>query len=885
MPRFTLPLHTSEATLASTGGKGNALSRLCCAGFNVPLGFVVTTAAYQRFVAHNQLASTISAAALPDAVNGMLSFAAGASEIRSRFMAATVPADVVDAIVASCTALGPASVAVRSSATAEDLPELSFAGQQDTLLNVKGVDAILAAVLDCWASLWNPRAMAYRHEANLHDEHLAMAVVIQHMMPASVAGVLFTANPVSGARDEMLINASYGLGEAIVSGETTPDTFVVDRRTLAIRQATTGAKQKMTVSGQDSGIALVDVPDEQRTRLCLDQTQVRDLTDLALQVEEEFQDLPLDIEWLISDGQLWLLQARPITRLPPPPLDDVRWDAPAANALLLRRQLVEHIPDPVAPLFDDVYLQDALQRAWSKVNHRPLGDRLIHPTVNGYAYKRVGGPDAEHTSQWWLKRTPANANAAHRKPWYRRLQRWMASKRAEFERYTNAPRRWQQRVLPAHESAIANAQKLDIDLASHQELIEGILGLARADADYWFSGTAGLLVLTRLTEARLHGLLDNSGLSSGSFLTGLPSRATDAQQRLTTIAANVRRDDRLIRLVTVTPPQDLVAALARESWGVDIHAMLQDYLRDFGHLGHSLDFSVPPAVHDPLPVLLGLRSQVIGNTAPLAVPTRLAVERHRAHWRAMRFFHFRYPAFLWRWWVARRLYPYREEALSHVGEGWPLLRNMALELGARLHRDGALAQADDVFYLHLDELNLALGADAPPAGYRELVEDRRQLQAAQRQLSPPFQIPEPRPAERERTMNMWGIDIKGGSGAYNQVDNADSDHVLQGFACSPGVITAPASVIRTPADFASMQAGTILVCPTTTPVWTELFTLAAGLVTDTGGILAHGSIVAREYGIPAVLGTGNITARITSGTIITVDGNRGLVSIGEQSTG
>jgi phosphohistidine swiveling domain-containing protein len=207
---------------------------------------------------------------------------------------------------------------------------------------------------------------------------------------------------------------------------------------------------------------------------------------------------------------------------------------------------------------------------------------------------------------------------------------------------------------------------------------------------------------------------------------------------------------------------------------------------------------------------------------------------------------------------------------------------MALELGARLHRDGALAQADDVFYLRLDELNLALVADAAPGDYRDLIEARRELQSARRQLSPPFQIPEPAPADGERTMNMWGIDIKGGSGAYNQVDNADSDSVLQGFACSPGVITAAASVIRTPAEFANMQPGSILVCPTTTPVWTELFSQAAGLVTDTGGILAHGSIVAREYGIPAVLGTGNITTRIVSGTIITVDGNRGLVQIGGE---
>jgi pyruvate,water dikinase len=219
MPSLVLPLSDPEVTLASAGGKGANLQRLLQAGLPVPPGVVVTTAAYRDFVAANALAPRITAlsgAARPDDPG---SFEAASAEIRSLFAAGQMPRPVASAIMAAYAALGTPAVAVRSSATAEDLPEASFAGQQETYLNVRGEARLIEAVQRCWSSLWTARAMAYRARQGLAPDAVALAVVVQCLVPARAAGVLFTVNPVTGAGGEMVVNATWGLGEALVAGQ------------------------------------------------------------------------------------------------------------------------------------------------------------------------------------------------------------------------------------------------------------------------------------------------------------------------------------------------------------------------------------------------------------------------------------------------------------------------------------------------------------------------------------------------------------------------------------------------------------------------------------------------------------------------------------------
>ena len=220
MTKHIIPINTSDDALERVGGKGRSLAQMTQAGFDVPSGFIVTTNAYRDFVAEHNLQTGILDAARPEISKGRASFDAASATIQ-KLVDCCELSDALKASLAETYANLPGeapAVAVRSSANAEDLPGLSFAGQQETYLNVKGVDALVEAVRNCWASLWTARAISYRNDMGIASDAVAMAVVVQVMVPADVAGILFTANPATGERGEMIVNASFGLGEAVVGG-------------------------------------------------------------------------------------------------------------------------------------------------------------------------------------------------------------------------------------------------------------------------------------------------------------------------------------------------------------------------------------------------------------------------------------------------------------------------------------------------------------------------------------------------------------------------------------------------------------------------------------------------------------------------------------------
>ena len=263
---YVLPLNDPQATLETVGGKGASLARLANAGLPVPSGFHVTTDAYRAFVAANDLQPRILAALAGINATDPSALEAASARIHQFFAAASISADIAAAVRAAYTELSngqpasdnrQASVAVRSSATAEDLPEASFAGQQETFLNVSGADEVLTATVKCWASLWTARAIGYRGRQGIAPESVALAVVVQLLVPAEAAGILFTANPITGDRDQVVISAAWGLGEAIVGGLVTPDSLTVDKATGRVLERQIADKQAMTVRTEEIGRAHV----------------------------------------------------------------------------------------------------------------------------------------------------------------------------------------------------------------------------------------------------------------------------------------------------------------------------------------------------------------------------------------------------------------------------------------------------------------------------------------------------------------------------------------------------------------------------------------------------------------------------------------------------
>ncbi|MDP8961796.1 MAG: phosphoenolpyruvate synthase, partial [Actinomycetota bacterium] len=321
---LVVPLQALDrSSLPLAGGKGANLGELVRARFPVPAGFVATTAAYDLFVVHNRLAETITRAFTDQTRDGEVEEGSAGGNgdrtgaaIRHDFESAAVPNEVERGLLAAYRELGQGAVAVRSSATAEDLPEAAFAGQHDTLLNVLGEQSLVDAVRSCWASLWTDRAIAYRRRLGIDQGTVKLAVVVQRMVTAEAAGVMFTADPVTGSRDVVTIDASPGLGEAVVAGAVTPDHIVVHKRSGRVKERLPGYHEVMVRARPEGGTEQVEGP-LAREAPVLPDGALRRLAYLGRAIERHFGG-PQDIEWAWDGRDLFILQARPITALAVP---------------------------------------------------------------------------------------------------------------------------------------------------------------------------------------------------------------------------------------------------------------------------------------------------------------------------------------------------------------------------------------------------------------------------------------------------------------------------------------------------------------------------------------------------------------------------------------
>ncbi len=858
----TLALDETVPPLELAGGKGRSLAAMMQGGIRVPTGFVVTTDVYRAVVEVNDLGAEILE------IVGRETAQAAALKLADRFESLVIPPEIVEQILTTRTRItGDEPVAVRSSATTEDLPGASFAGQHESFLNVATAESLLTAVRACWASLWTARAIAYRSEMSLDHANAAMAVVVQVMFEADVSGVIFTANPTTGRRSEMVIEGSYGLGEAIVGGDVTPDVWLVDRDKNTIASATRGSKADMVVTA-DEGTIQTSVPEDQRERLCLAPETVLALADMATEAERLLGGDPQDVEWVVVGDQCALVQSRPITNLPTTP-EDVVWLPPPGAKMLVRRQVVENMPGPLSPLFEDLYLSSGLDQGMDglmvemdmPIDLDSIVNRPLFVTSNGYGYCRL-----DVNFGWdFVKQMP--------KIWYYSATRFPGILRSLVPRW--------QRGLADYQTEIIRWRDADRSAASDKTLFEGIRSLAWADATYWFFTTM-MVGTAKIAEGLLAGVLRarslKGKLTTGMYLAGFESRTLKGEQALEAIAERIREDEALRDLFLATPADEIVPALAERSGGKAVLEDLENYLEEYGHQVYDLDFAEPTQIEDPTPVLIGLKALVLSPRSSKARQVEITaqqdelVELTRTVLGPLRRGLFN-KSLSW----ARQAGPYREEALFYMGAAWPTLRAIARELGGRLVDAGVLEEADDIYYLQAAELEVLVDGQSTSgtkAEFAAAIIQRKELRDARKGLHPPGRVPESfrfkyGPLDFTRLLELF----------ETQKRNLDDDARLAGFAVSPGLVTGPACLIRSVDDFDRMRPDSILVCPTTTPAWTPLFSQAIGLVTDIGAVLAHGSIVAREYGIPAVLGCGNATQRIRDGQMIKVDGSAGIVEL------
>ena len=884
-----LPL-LSETSLEVGGGKGANLARLARAGFCVPPGFIITTQVYRDYVSANRMEEWIIDTARAAPSEDATALDATSAAIRARFAAATMSPPLVEAIRDAYAALGRPPVAVRSSATTEDLPDLSFAGQQDTILNVIGDAALLRAVVQCWSSLWTARAIGYRARHGIPHEEAALAVVVQQMVASDVSGVLFTANPLTGKRSETVIEATFGLGEALVSGRVEPDRYVVDVPAGRVLERRMGAKA-LSIRPRVEGGTL-EAQEDAAGRATLTESAVLELAGLGRRVAALF-DAPQDVEWAQVAGRFHLLQARPITTLFPLPEGLPRGEV----HVLVSAGAFQGMLDPITPLGTDVFrvalpkafesaggpfahgrapgwvvagqrwfidLTGLLRIPWTRATVRS-GLRVIEPTT-GEALDEAFAQFAlapVKLRTWLLALSPrfflALLSRALGNLMYDLL--WPDRGRARIQRGLAA-------VIEAFGQRSATAHSLATRVAL---LEQALASVPRTVVPLLMPGMGAGLGCLRLLYW-LAADLPDGGRRVLEMTRGLPHNVTtEMDLALWGVARAIRSDTRAAALFGTVDAD----ALARDSIAGRLpaaaQAAIEDFLRRYGMRGTAeIDLGRPRWRDDPTPLMQVLRSYLRieeEEKAPDVVFRRGADAAQRAlasliaDLRRTRFG--RLKAFVMKM-AARRmraLAGLRESPKFTVMAMLGAVRAGLLASGHELARSGILHSPEDIFFLHVDELNALAGGET--RDWRALVRERRNAYT--------------REQRRRRVPRVLLSDGRAFYGGAGRGEGA-AGPTLTGTPVSPGVCVGLVRVVADPQS-AQLAPGEILVCRGTDPAWTPLFLAAGGLVTEVGGLITHGAVVAREYGIPAVVGVHDATTRLHTGDRIQVDGTNGGITI------
>ena len=865
------------ADVAQVGGKGANLGELTQAGFCVPPGFCVTTQAFRAFIAKERQAIDARLAALEPTDLAQLRRTGHA--VRAILEKLPLPAEVEEAVVKAWQELGEKyAYAVRSSATAEDLPHASFAGQQDTYLNVKGKDALLASVKRCFISLFTDRAILYRAQNGIDPREVALSAVVQRMVEPEVAGILFTAEPVTGDRYIVSIDASFGLGEALVSGIVTADLYQVDKRTYTVTKRQIADKHVAVRSLAAGGTEQVALGDTKRTAAALTDDQVLELTELGCRIETHYGK-PQDVEWALVGDTFYITQARPITSLyplPQPKPDDnalyayfsfshlqVMTDAMPPLALSLFRVAVPigHVDGGLeSPLVKTaggrIYLD------FAPVLRQPLARRVFLR-----AFKNIdqlaAGAFAELAARPSLQAHGERFNPLGLLPTLRPYLFKMVQMLfwGQPESVTTDTLRFMNSYLGAAKAKLTGATTVQsqLDLAV-TELRHAFTPIATW-VPYWIAGeVAGALLKLLLPQRDLSAL--DRGLS-GNVTTEMNLSVGD-------LGDAARASEALWQHLGRTDVDTKVRleGAANFSGGEAFLQAWASFIETYGARGPSeIDLSRPRWSEDSgslLQMVLGAGGQSASGAHRVrylalsrenetaAAATIKAAYRGPLGWargslvrRLLR--------------VSRNLKPLREHHKFFIVRLFALIKPTLLEAGQKLEAERRLASATDVWFLTLPELRETFSE--PSKDVRSLIDARRSAFRHVQTLTPPRVITSDGevPALRLETVGTP-------AGA------------LVGSPVSAGVIEGVAKVVLDPAK-ETLRPGEILVAPFTDPGWTPLFVSAAGLVTEVGGLMTHGSVVAREFGIPAVVGVVDATKRIKTGQRVRVDGNAGYVEL------
>ncbi|MCR4657706.1 MAG: phosphoenolpyruvate synthase [Lachnospiraceae bacterium] len=791
----------------TAGGKGANLGEMTRAGIAVPAGGVLTAQAYDHYMDANSIDT-----------EGITED--GAKALRDKITGGTFPDDMKKEIIEFYRSLGSGRVAVRSSATAEDLEDASFAGQQETYLNVRGEEELLQKIKECYASLWGDRAVNYRKNRGYDSQKVALAVVIQQMVESESAGVLFTKDP-SQLTDDIVINASYGLGEAVVSGMVSPDEYRCDRKGK-IRKCTIGTKEVMIVySGDGTKRTAVDEK-MQKNRVLSDEMTGR-LSEEALKIEAHYGH-PMDIEWAVRDNNIYILQARSITTIdnekPAFTEEDFAHLPKTGSASGKMRESIlfnlEKMPVPYLPLDHD--FGDNIGR-----------QKQVLLSDFGIDMKEMVPIDSDGISSFCMGGFRLNKNVFGIIKSIRFLKDDEANIRSADDKLAECQKRLDGEKGREHGTVAELGEAL-----GRLRTLTGDTAYARFRYAIFPQVVENITLEKKLKKA-------DGTLSSFDLMEGLSYVTADINRDMAVIAEKIRADRELADDVMKLGYEKLMSARPALKESFD------DFLKKYGNRSdfNCYCFTSHSWNEDPERFLNTLRTLV--RSENLNIPSKEEGERrfNELMGKMKRTLGRKAYGSFEKKVMAVRHYHYIREATQYLWESiFAYCRILLKELADRL-----LADYDDLLYLFADELYKVCRKGEIDDESLRLIEDRK--------------------AKRPLAAAYWNRSIEQAL--------STGKNEISGVCGSAGQAAGRVRIVRSGAEFYKLRQGEILVCPYTDPEWTPLFTLAAAVVVDTGGTLSHAAIVAREYKIPCVLAAGNATFQLHDGDTVIVDGSRGKV--------
>jgi rifampicin phosphotransferase len=924
--------------LPLAGGKGANLGELVRAGERVPAGFCVVTAGYRAFVQANGFGPEILRLTGAARSDTPASLESASDAIRSLFARGRMPTDLeaelraayaeLGARLADVSGAGAPAVAVRSSATAEDLPDTSFAGQQDTYLNIVGEEALLNGVRRCWASLWTARAIGYRARNCIASQEVALAVIVQAMVESVAAGVLFTANPLTGKRGETVIDASLGLGEALVSGMVEPDHYVIAKG--RIMEKTLGSKS-ISIRARKGGGTLT-VEESAADRQALPDELIGELEQLGQRVEKHFGN-PQDIEWGLSEGKLFVLQSRPITSLFPVPQR-----AEGELFMFFSLAAIQGMFAPFTPLgADGFHLIGAAFSNYFGLHRTPYTQRALYeaagrlwlnftPLIRSRLGRRLLGvvisfidPASRDSLDLLLKdpRLAVRGRMTARTRWafvrmFSRVVGRMIFNLAAPPRGRARLKQDADRMAAAIAARHAKVKSLEERVAAFEESV-------RVMPPVFFSSfipavSSGVMP-TQILRALCKGLPDAERLML-ELTRGLPHNVTTEMDLiLWDTARAIAADDAARASFLDADAADVSARFLAGALPRAAQDAMGKFLDRYGMRGvGEIDLGRPRWRDEPASLIQAVSSylRIAGDAAAPDRVFQKAADSAQAAGNALVAMLASQPggkkkARRARFLISRvrELAGLREMPKFAAVRALTAQREGLLASGAELARRGILEKRDDIFFLRLADLKEIAqgeGRGAAPAGGSgdgrgaAQGEGRGAVQAGGSgggQGATPWDargaeagrwraLVRDRRADHERELRRVAVPrilLSDGTAFYGGAAETDPNaETVRGSPVSPGVAEGAVRVVLDPRG-AELAPGEILVCPGTDPAWTPLFLAAAGLVMEVGGMMTHGSVVAREYGIPAVVGVSGATTRLSTGMRIRVDGNNGSVTI------